>query len=471
MLVASWVNKKPAVGATRTYEDFYKLLGDHPHLMGVMAKMYQNNTATFLTEALGNVYYNGKAPSKFQPIDSMSMQWDIDINFVKKIRFAAVPVGDGANGSTILMHFDERYYELYDTFKIDKSKQMCIVLSTPVNKAVNKWEYLVQVIDSDYSQTLDVSACQVGDETRWISNNQPEASEIGYTKYQSNFETHRAWMTEHRCDIDFTSRYALNEQKFIKIAKRDNGVSQEAIFGMSPKEKTLLDSFAEAKNNNLLWGKSTMDKNGHCTVHTQDGRPIISGDGVIPQIERYCNKEMYATNKLTISVIQRVLKSMNERAKSPIGNNYVFVVNEVLWQQIALLMEILLRTWHSTPSVVYSMKANGNVKVGATYNAYEFAGNTISFTVDRALSKEYPYSGYGICLDTTPDTSENKPAIAAFTLKGSEFVQSKLLGHGGIDGSSSGIVSTPVEASKLIVSGYSGIAVFAPYKAFILEEA
>lgn len=41
---------------------------------------------------------------------------------------------------------------------------------------------------------------------------------------------------------------------------------------------------------------------------------------------------------------------------------------------------------------------------------------------------------------------------------------------GGVDGITSGIVSSPVAGSKLIVAGYAGIVAFAPYKSFILEE-
>ena len=45
------------------------------------------------------------------------------------------------------------------------------------------------------------------------------------------------------------------------------------IFKLNKTEKDLLDSFQQVKNNNLLWGKSTMDKNGKPTVITEDGRP------------------------------------------------------------------------------------------------------------------------------------------------------------------------------------------------------
>ena len=74
MVIASYVNVKPELAHSRTYEDFYKFLGTRPKMMGVMARMYQHNTATFLTEALMNIYYNSKTANKFQPINSLMIE-------------------------------------------------------------------------------------------------------------------------------------------------------------------------------------------------------------------------------------------------------------------------------------------------------------------------------------------------------------------------------------------------------------
>jgi hypothetical protein len=96
------------------------------------------------------------------------------------------------------------------------------------------------------------------------------------------------------------------------------------------------------------------------------------------------------------------------------------------------------------------MKANDYVKVGATYNAYTFGGNTIIFNVDRTFSREFGYDkGYAVCLDMTADKTSNQPPIALFTLKGGDFITNKVLGVGGENGLSSGVVSTPVAGSKL----------------------
>ena len=61
--------------------------------------------------------------------------------------------------------------------------------------------------------------------------------------------------------------------------------------------------------------------------------------------------------------------------------------------------------------------------------------NVVSFRVDRALSREYGNSkGIGFMIDLTAD-------------------KTKVVGVGGEDGRSSGAVSSPVAATKLIIHG------------------
>jgi hypothetical protein len=75
-----------------------------------------------------------------------------------------------------------------------------------------------------------------------------------------------------------------------------------------------------------------------------------------------------------------------------------------------------------------------------------------------------------LCLDLTADKTSAQPPIAMFSLKGKDFISNKISGVGGFDGVSSGEVSMPIAGSKLINWGYSGVAVFNPYRSFILRE-
>lgn len=124
---------------------------------------------------------------------------------------------------------------------------------------------------------------------------------------------------------------------------------------------------------------------------------------------------------------------------------------------------------------MYSKSANkgegGYIKVGATFNTYEMGGNEISFVPDKALTREYGNKGYALCLDLTADKTSNTPAIGKFTLTGKEFTLNRITGVQGADGKSSGEVATNVAGSKSVMMATAGVAVFAPFRSFIIMEA
>lgn len=181
----------PNMGATRTYEHFYKFLGAAPHRLGLVARMYSDQTLLFLTEALANVYYTGddKKMNRFQNINNMMFEWELETNFIKRVPFAAVPVDDGAEGTEITMAFTENYYQKYDIFVIEDSRQQCQVVSRPVRKGDAYFEVQVRLIDNDFNSVLDANACHKGSLTHFISNAHPELSEEGwfYIALLSNF--------------------------------------------------------------------------------------------------------------------------------------------------------------------------------------------------------------------------------------------------------------------------------------------
>ena len=473
MIVANFVTSRPNMGDTRTYEDFYKFLGAKPTRLGVVSRLYPNLTASYLTESLRNIFYmDSKSKNKYRSIDSLYFEWEVETNYIKRIEFADVPQTRGENGETITMAFKENYYQKYDIFKIDKTMQQCFVVSIPVRKADNYWEVEVRLIDNDYNSVLDIDGCQIGDTTRFQSNAMPEAHEEGYVKYQSNIEKHRGYITTHRVDDSYTALYKPMESTFISIGQGEGkGNLKETIYKMDTVEKNLLKNFLEVRNNGLLFNRTNVDKNGKATISDPDtGRPIYIGDGIIPQVERFASKYVY--NKLTVDAFNTAISMMNEKAENPTGNKYVFICNEKLWNDIQTVLSSWLANFQTCGTYLWSKAANDYVDVGATFNSYEIGGNTISFRVDRTFSREWGSDkGFGLMLDLTSDKTSGEPAIQMFTLKGCDFITNKYPGVGGLDGMSSGIVSSPVAATKLINWGYSGVGVFSPYRSFILKQA
>lgn len=86
----------------------------------------------------------------------------------------------------------------------------------------------------------------------------------GYTKYMSNTEKMRTHIATHRCDTDMSAMYAAMEDVFIQIGKGDK---DDPVYKLNTAEKDCLDSFMEARNNALLWGKCNVDESGKVKIN------------------------------------------------------------------------------------------------------------------------------------------------------------------------------------------------------------
>jgi hypothetical protein len=78
-------------------------------------------------------------------------------------------------------------------------------------------------------------------------------------------------------------------------------------------------------------------------------------------------------------------------------------VNERLYDQLGRLLKDDLRFNANANGEYYWTNNGGRIKVGAHYDSYTFQGNTVVFMVDKILSDEYPYSGYGFCINVGVD--------------------------------------------------------------------
>ena len=145
MLVANFTSRIPTMGQTKTYEDWSKYLGSKPHRIGVVARMYTDNTLNFITDGLRNIFYKDEKADQFQLSSSLLFEWIVETNNIKKVEFAEVPTDPG-DGTEITMAFKENYYQKYDIFRIDKTKQQCQVVSRPIRKRDRQTQLIVSLL-------------------------------------------------------------------------------------------------------------------------------------------------------------------------------------------------------------------------------------------------------------------------------------------------------------------------------------
>ena len=462
MRISGFSTTRPNMPTTRTYEDFMKFLGANPARLGIVSTLYDQYTATHLTEALMNTYTMEKGKKGFQSINSFLIEWDLQTKKIKRVPLVAAPEGSGLNAGDVKFYFPENYYQKYDTFVVERTRQQFIVLNRPQRLRDNCWLVIAKILDNDYDSVVDPSTA-AGFQTRFVTNYVPELHSEGYTKYQSNCEKMRTYIATHRCDIDMSAMYKPMEDVFIQIGK---GSDDDPVYKMNTAEKDCLDSFMEARNNALLWGKSNMDASGKPKIYDEDGRPIVSADGVIAQIERFATKFVFS--KLNIGYFEKALQAMVAKSEKPQGNSYMLICNTAFYNEWQRVMNAWIVAHKTDGSFLFSKGANGYVDLGATYESYTFGGNKISVKIDRCFDVEFPTRKYAALIDLTADAATGKPAMAFFTFKGGDIIHNVIVGVGGKSGLASGEVSSPVAGSKLVNWGYGGVAVFNPYRSVIM---
>ena len=439
-----------------------KFLGANPARLGIVSTLYDQYTATHLTEALMNTYTMEKGKKGFQSINSFLIEWDLQAKKIKRVPLIAAPEGSGLNAGDVKFYFPENYYQKYDTFVVERTRQQFIVLNRPQRLRDNCWLVIAKILDNDYDSVVDPTTA-AGFQTRFVTNYHPELHSEGYTKYQSNCEKMRTYIATHRCDIDMSAMYKPMEDVFIQIGK---GNDDDPVYKMNTAEKECLDSYMEARNNALLWGKSNMDATGKPKIYDEDGRPIVSADGVIAQIERFATKFVFS--KLNIGYFEKALQAMVAKSEKPQGNSYMLICNTAFYNEWQRVMNAWIVAHKTDGSFLFSKGTNGYVDLGATYESYTFGGNKISVKIDRCFDVEFPTRKYAALLDLTADAATGKPAMAFFTFKGGDIIHNVIVGVGGKSGLASGEVSSPVAGSKLVNWGYGGVAVFNPYRSVIM---
>jgi len=468
MRVIDRVTVNQNISDTVTVENLGRFLGDKSHKLGLVSTMYKHLSINTLTHALQNVYYNSKKKSSsFMPVKAMSIEWEIDVNVIKDVRITRNISGAGVGKQPVTIGFQEKYYNKHDIIRLDNG-QLLRVVAPAVKLSTKVWEYTVIIAGNDLNRGIDITYGAKGKGSRYITNYHPELSERGYIRYVHNSELHRNHIGLHRSSVSYSGNAAILDEVF--FATPDKKKERDIYFKLNVKEKTCLDDFMISRENGCLWTETNFDANGKCLDQEEDGRDIPMGDGIITQIKRYCNKFAYSI--LTLDVLDNVLSSMRSQSQESTGNTYAVVCNERMYDHVGTLMTSELRFRPVSDSgLFYSKAKGGNLKAGTTFDSYEFQGNTITFMVDKSLSQWEEDRAYGIFLDATANQTSGRPNVAMFTLEGAEIIEGALLGLGGKNGSTNGVISSSVHGSSYHIAGYSSAVIFNPYAAFILEEA
>lgn len=143
------------------------------------------------------------------------------------------------------------------------------------------------------------------------------------------------------------------------------------------------------------------------------------------------------------------------------------VCNTAMMMEVQRILDSTLKDYKIDAPFLYN-KVGDKVRLGAQYDGYSYMGNTILFKLDRSFDIEYPDRKFGVMIDLTADGTSGKAAMEMLTFKNGQLIHNWVVGVGGKNGLSSGEVSSRVSATKIINWGYSGLALYNPYRSVIM---
>lgn len=450
------INHIPDGAATKSMQNLGAMIGLKPHISKSIVTMYPNLTLQKLTEQLGAVYHKDTKDLNLKEIEAFEFQWKIKTNRIPRIMIAEDCNENGKYGQEFRLILEKKFYDVRDAFELE-NEQVLFVTRQPKQLAPNKVEHWVRIISGSLDTSINTNYLKRGSKTKYLTNYQPEMSEIGFSKSFWNAEMHRNYISRHRIGDSVSGDFA----KLKPVYMQHGG----DLFTMPQIEKDLLDQIYLAFENSMLLGPGNFDDNGKVLITEEDGREIPMGVGLIPTIKKYCGQTRYFF--LSDKVLREVISACVEKMENRTGNTIAVACNWRMYEQAQIVLDNLLKT--RTHDAYFYSKDGKKIKVGAEYNAYEFAGNTIVFMHNDALTERYPEKGYGVFIDTNRYGEDCN--VQMMTLKGMSLFKGSLLGMGGKGGGDNvENMGSTVHASRYEMMGYRGIKLANPYTSHILEE-
>jgi len=467
----------------QTMRELEKLFQVLPNMPAKTIRLYPQNSLSFFTEGLGEIYNISEKSTNFIALNDRKYSWKIrghqvpKIKFVTRVTGGAIAAGGqlGANGQEFVVAFGSSYYNPRDIVKLEDGT-LIYILTSGVFIKEGTFEYRCKVNTNNPAEYVNTNLLQPGKTTGIAGVAYPEMSDKGYIGTAMAMEEHVNYLTKVRYDWSWSAEAAAT--KYL-ITDTVNYKGESRTYSLITDQLLMnaMEQYHHNKEMSYIYGRSTMDAFGRCFLQDEKGQDIVEGDGIIAQMADSC-KQSY-TN-LTISLLEDVLTDMSLRMPKRTGNTIMLTTGVQGNKQFQRIMRAEHKGfWSAAPEGSYVTSRNGKIHLGREYKSYEFNGNTIIIAVNNVFDHPANVSGLdseGKFLESSKllfidmSSYDGVQNIQTIAKDGRSFIINDLEGVGGMDGKTSGKVSTGLEGSSKIITGTAGIVMHNPYSSVMLER-
>lgn len=441
-----------------------------PEIMMQTANLFEGNFSTTISflmrRGMMQSGWENMSTNDFQVIGNRQFKWRLEGPPVRKGRVMVAPAGStpGLNQAEMIIVLDTDWFSINDNLETTDRDTTLFVRDKYVYPTGGT-AYRCVLATNTTGAYCDPNLVAVGSEIGFSYTSFPEGSEDAGEKVTSH-EWHTEWMGIQRMKYSYTGTAAHTKV----------GIMHNGEFLWDYKQNIdMMGRWMLALENQMLFGKSTMDVTGRCFVQDKQSRDIISGNGIIAQGEAALK---YTYNVMNITLIERILSDLQLTATTD-GVTEVAVVggNQFHMQFQRMLRDILQQ--NPLPLVVDS----GNGKAIETNFKYYQIGDVKLWVLRSpsfdAIWRPRSLDTTGVALGSLDaffvnlgNTTGARPNLNLVTLGNKNgdrrFVRRTIPG---MVGSSDANAASPVDASQTHILSENGVFMGNPWGFAQLKKA
>jgi hypothetical protein len=316
--------------------------------------------------------------SDFKVIGNRKFMWALKgYPFRKGTLLADATAADGSattqpgiNQSVFLIYTDTNFFSPNDTLELtDRRTIIQIMDEYPVETSSGQWVYKCKLVTNVNGAFVPPALVAAGQEIGFSYTAFPELSETGYEK--NTFpEWHTNYMTIQRMQFSISGS-AQNTVLWVE----HNG--QKLWF--KQQEMDMLRRWAYARENQLIFGKASIDANEQVFLRDLKGREIVQGDGIVAQGDASLK---FQYNNLNVNTIENIMQNMQLLANND-GLTEVFVMGgqAFVWNFQRLMRDV----FKYNPEPLFVSKGEMEKGVRVAFTSYEMAGVKIVVAWNKAM--------------------------------------------------------------------------------------
>ena len=454
---------------TTTTNSLYNALLLKPEISTHISNLFEENFSAFSSYLarrgmMKKGLYAGLSEPNFKVIGNRKFMWALKgYPFRKGVTVAdatstVFPGALGKNGSVFSIFLDTNYFSPYDVLELkDRRTNIQAMNDYPIEIEPNKWEYRCKLVTNVAGAVLDPALVAAGSEVGFLHTAFYEMSETGYEK-NTYPEWHTNYMTIQRMQYSISG--SANESV---LWVEHNGQR----LWVKTQDMEMMRRWAYSRENQLLYGKATIDANEHIYLKDMKGREIIQGDGIIAQGD---SSLKFQYNRLTQRVVENIMRDM-QLLSTDDGITELFVMGgqEFVWDFNSLMRDV----FKFNPMPLFVSREKQEQGVRSNFNSFEGPGVRLVVAWNKAFDAAWRPQATDVfgkskesrraIFASMGNTIGGDPMIELLALGKRAFVKKTIDGMASPGGNNKEFASNSMDGYQVQVLSETGICLKNPF--------